>query len=71
PIMMLAMERDPDPELRTTIENRDELLGQITPAVATLHAFYQRLRSKMVAELAAAENDKTLFDEPAKPAKRS
>lgn len=66
PIMTLAMERDPDPALRTSVSDREVLLGQITPAVATLYTFFGNLRSKMEAELAAAENDKTLFDEPQK-----
>ncbi|MCL6263887.1 UPF0149 family protein [Craterilacuibacter sp. RT1T] len=69
PIMMLALERDPDPAVRTVVEQREELLGQITPAIATLYAFYTGLRARMDAALAAAENDKTLFDEPVKPAK--
>ncbi len=63
PIMTLAMEREADPALRTTVSDaqREELLGQLSPAVSRLHDFFRTLREKMAAELAAAEQEKTSF----------
>ncbi|NDV12105.1 UPF0149 family protein [Crenobacter caeni] len=63
PIMTLAMEREADPALRTTVSDaqREELLGQLSPAVARLHDFFRALREKMAADLAAAEQEKTSF----------
>jgi len=58
PIMALAFEHHPDPDMRPFLAGvsdaqRELWLGEISDAVARIHAFFARLR----AEIAAAEAD--------------
>lgn len=55
PIMALAFERDPDPEMRPFLGEVDALkraewLGAIGPAVSALHAFFSARRAALEAE---------------------
>lgn len=67
PIMLLAFERHPDPDMRPRFDNgqleeRDQLLAAISPSVHGIHAYFSRLRAAMEAELAAEEADQTRPD---------
>jgi uncharacterized protein len=55
PIMALAFERDPDPEMRPFLgevddERRAEWLGAIGPAVSALYGFFSARRAALEAE---------------------
>lgn len=67
PIMALAFEHHPDPEMRPLLEGvsaeqREQWLAQISPAVTEIYQFFAAIREEMERE--------ELEEEPGKPKKR-
>lgn len=66
PIMALAFEHHPDPEMRPFIdgasaEQKSIWLAELSPSVSQIHRFFARLRAEMLAAEAEAEADNTEF----------
>lgn len=60
PILALAFERHPDPEMRPFIdgasrEQKDAWLGEIGSAVPAIHRFFAAIRARIAAEIEADE----------------
>ena len=66
PIMALAFEHHPDPEMRpfidgASVEQKAEWLGELSTSVSQIYQFFAKLRAEMLAAESAAENDNTNF----------
>nr|WP_294864519.1 YecA family protein [uncultured Pseudogulbenkiania sp.] len=81
PIMALAFEHHPDPEMRPYVDNadagqREQWLAGISPAVEAIYRFFAAMRRQMEQESAAAEQAETAkpaaqTPRPVRPGKKS